>query len=422
MQLSADGSLGTADGDSRSRGLSSWVVGLLIAPAGLSSGYTTVTLVFLLTQAGLRTAAIGAFLAAVLAPTTFKFLWAPLIDATLGPRRWYLIGVAALTATLSALAFVPVGVAGLPLITALAVANTVAFGIVTFPVEIIMAYDVPPERKGRASGWYQATYQGGSAIGGGAALYLSQQGLPAWLPALSLAVACAACAPFVRLAAPRPPALSDGNGITGLLAIARDVWAFARSRLGPLTLLLAILPIGSGALINLFPALAADWRAGADVVALLSGAAGGVSTLVGSLAGGWICDRVDRRAALCGLGLLLSAVAAAMALGPRTPMALLGFGLLYALVAGAALAAFTAAMLDALGRGAAATKYTLLGCIGQVSYIWLASLDAGVHDHSGAAVMLLTEAAVGVAAVAVFAAAAMFATWWRQRGVLVSAA
>ena len=65
---------------------------LLVLPFGISTGYITVTLPFLLTRAGLSVAAAAAIVALGASANTFRFLWGPLTDLTLTLRRWYCIG------------------------------------------------------------------------------------------------------------------------------------------------------------------------------------------------------------------------------------------------------------------------------------------------------------------------------------------
>jgi PAT family beta-lactamase induction signal transducer AmpG len=48
----------------------------------------------------------------------------------------------------------------------------------------------------------------------------------------------------------------------------KDLWQVARARAGFLALLICFLPIGSGAASNLWSAVADDWHASANTVAL----------------------------------------------------------------------------------------------------------------------------------------------------------
>src|SRR5690349_16743573 len=64
----------------------------LFAPFGISSGYVSVTLAFLLGEAGLSTAVIGTIIALSVWPQTVKMLWAPFVDTIGNPKAWYGLG------------------------------------------------------------------------------------------------------------------------------------------------------------------------------------------------------------------------------------------------------------------------------------------------------------------------------------------
>ena len=382
-----------------------WVIFPLMLPFGLCGGYTTVALVFLLSRAGIGAAQIGSFLFVILLPQSLKFLYAPIVDLSLGPRRWHTIGTIATAGGLLALAFIAPTPASLGSLTVVGLLSTIGITLVAIPTDVIIAYDVDPDRKGRAAGWSMAANLGGSAIGGGAALWLLAHGALTWMLPTTLAIACLLCMPFVLMTATREAFSAHLSWTAGQRALLRDTWAMIRSRLGGLTILLAILPIGTGAMQNLLPALAADWRAGASEVALVSGGLSGVVQIAGSLIGGTICDRFDRRWTYCVAGLALGAVAVAMALASRTPATFVGFGLIYAFLIGIAYAAYGAAILDAIGTGAAASKFTLIVSASNLAIFGQGALDGWVHDRVGLTGMLWFEAVAAAVAVIVYSIA-----------------
>jgi hypothetical protein len=99
-------------------------------------------------------------------------------------------------------------------------------------------------------------------------------------------------------------------------------------------------------------------------------------------------------------------VAVAMAFGPRTPMAFLVFACLYNFVVGFCYGAYSAVTLEAIGQGAAATKFNLISSISNVPILVVTLVDGWAETKFGAAGMLLTEAALGVGAVALYYAVA----------------
>jgi PAT family beta-lactamase induction signal transducer AmpG len=63
----------------------------LMLPFGVMAGYLTVTVVYLLTQAGISVEQSAALVALSYVPHTWKFLWAPIVDSTLSRKQWYLL-------------------------------------------------------------------------------------------------------------------------------------------------------------------------------------------------------------------------------------------------------------------------------------------------------------------------------------------
>jgi predicted MFS family arabinose efflux permease len=173
--------------------------------------------------------------------------------------------------------------------------------------------------------------------------------------------------------------------------------------MGFLALVLCFLPIGSGAAGGLWSAVASDWHASGDTVALVTGVFGGVVMALGCLAGGWLCDRLHRQWVYVGFGLAQAACAVAMAAAPRTETLFVVFTTLYAFITGLTYAGFSAFVLEAMGLGAAATKYSAFASLSNTPIAYMTSLDGWAHARWGAGGMLLTEAAMGAAGLVVFA-------------------
>jgi MFS family permease len=165
---------------------------------------------------------------------------------------------------------------------------------------------------------------------------------------------------------------------------------------------LACCPIGTGAASGLWSAVADDWRASADTVALVTGVLGGLVSAAGCFMGGWLCDRMDRKAAYGLFGLLLAISAAAMAIAPRTEAVYIVFTTIYALISGLSYAGFSAVTLEAIGHGAAATKYNLFASLSNMPIAYMTVVDGWAHTAWGAGGMLYTEAAVGILGIGAF--------------------
>jgi MFS family permease len=379
---------------------------VLIVPFGVMSGYLSVTVVYLLTQAGVSPEASGALVALSYIPHSWKFLWAPIADTTLTRKRWYVLAAIVSGLGIYATGAVPAATESLPLLTAVVLISNVSVTFLAMAVEGLMAYCAPDEAKGRVGGWFQAGNLGGYGLGGGAGLWLAQALPPPWIGAALLgAASLLCCAALIFVAEPPPPARTTNYG-RALADLGKDLWSVARSRRGALALLICFLPIGSGAASNLWSAVADDWHASANTVALVTGVLGGVASAIGCVVSGYWCDRMDRKRAYALFGLLLAACASAMALAPRTEAMYVVFTLGYGVINGFCYTAFSAVTLEAIGRGAAATKYSLFASLSNMPIGYMTAVDGWAVARFGSGGMLHVEAAIGVVAVLFFAVVA----------------
>jgi MFS family permease len=76
---------------------------------------------------------------------------------------------------------------------------------------------------------------------------------------------------------------------------------------------------------------------------------------------GFVADKMDRKLAYIVSGFAMALCGAGMAVAPRTPLNFVIFSLIYALTTGFLYATYFAVVLEAIGKGAAATKSQLLG-------------------------------------------------------------
>lgn len=375
---------------------------LLCAPFGATSGYVVITLGYLLSHAGVSVAAISGLVAISIAPQTWKALWAPIVDTTLTSKAWYLIGAGASAISLAAIGFVPVNAAGLTAISTFVFVNSIAITFLAFAAENLMAYATDHEEKGRAGGWYQAGNLGGQGVGGGLALWIATNTTIPWLPGVvmgALFMACCLALFFIAEPVIEHRALRYFDTLKNIL---RDLWDTARSRVGYLGLLICFLPIGSGAAANLWSAVSQDWHATADTVALVNGLLGGVVSAIGCVVGGYLCDRMDRKFAYALFGVFLAAVALAMAVMARTQTWFIVFTLSYSFIQGFNYASFSGVVLEAIGRGAAATKYNLYASLSNIPILYVGLIDGWAHERWGAGGFLLADALTGLVAVAFF--------------------
>jgi MFS family permease len=379
----------------------------LIVPFGAMGGYLSVAIGYQLTQAGVSVEEVAALVAFSYIPQTWKFLWAPVADTTLSRKRWYVLAGLVSAVGIFVTGAVPADERSLPLLYAAVLVSNVAVTFLAMASESLMIYNTPPELHGRAGGWFQAGNLGGNGLGGGAGLWLAQTLPEPWMAGAALAVACALCGAALWFVPEPPPMARAGHYGRMLVAVLKDLWQVARARAGILALLICFLPIGSGAASNLWAAVADDWHASANTVALATGVFSGIVSALGCLAGGYGSDRMDRKTSYALYGLLMAMCTVAMAIAPRTEAMYVVFTLIYAFIQGLTYAGFTAVVLETIGLGAAATKFNVYASLSNMPIAYMTLVDGWAHTRWGAAGLLNVEAAIGVLGIIVFVAVTM---------------
>ncbi|MCX2452327.1 hypothetical protein OQX61_13720 [Pedobacter sp. PLR] len=77
----------------------------LIMPMGISQGFVTVALPFLLTQNGFPLALTASIVATGLSANLWRFVWGPIVVLSLSLHKWYWISLLACVASLLLLCF-----------------------------------------------------------------------------------------------------------------------------------------------------------------------------------------------------------------------------------------------------------------------------------------------------------------------------
>lgn len=381
-----------------------WVWFVLYFPFGLSFGFPSIALGYLAVRAGVPVGAIAAVVGMTLLASGWKFVWAPVGDYTLTRKRWHLLATTLVVAGCIAMTAVPLSSRTMPLLSGLVLFTAVSATFIAFAAEGLMVHNTPIAARGRAAAWFESGNHFGQTAGGGLALYFMKHAPTPWIGGLLLGVVLFACTiPLVLLDEPPRP-LRDAS----MLARAGDAWrelaGILRMRAGRIALILAILPIGTGAAHDLFGSLAPEWHAPADVVSLVLGLGGGIAIVAGCFAGGWLADRINRPTAYavwCALGL---AACVFMAWSPRTETGYALTTLFYTFTLGACAASFMAMILAIVGHAAAATKLNVFIALNTLFTLGMLRVDGWAHDTWRTNGMLYTEALAGVAALVVFAA------------------
>ena len=106
----------------------------LVLPYGISSGFVSITLPFILTRSGFSVAISASIVAIGVSANLWRFLWGPVADLTLTARRWYLIGLATAAGTLLLLGLVPLRQNEVGILMAMVFVSQLASTLIVLPV------------------------------------------------------------------------------------------------------------------------------------------------------------------------------------------------------------------------------------------------------------------------------------------------
>jgi MFS family permease len=273
--------------------------------------------------------------------------------------------------------------------------SQVAGTFIMLPVGGLMAHRIAENRKGSAGGWFQAGNLGGAGLGGGAGLWLATHynlaiaGLVLSIASIvfGLAVLWIKDVPHIKGKTVKAELVEMGRDIITMVKIPIVLYVI---------IFICVAPIGSGGASNLWSAMAADWKTNADTVALATGLLSGLASAVGCVLGGFIADRWGNWVAYLGAGTLSALVAVAMALLPLQPYVFIWGVLVYAFVLGLCYAGFSSAVLFAIGKKNASTKYALLSSLGNLPVMYMTAFDGWAHDKFNSKWMLIDEALAGL--------------------------
>ncbi len=366
----------------------------LVLPYGISTGFVTVTLPYLLTQNGFSVAQAATITSIGISANVWRFLWGPVADFTLSLKRWYWIGVIICMFTLFLLGSIEYNTKQSAFITLITFLSQVAATFVVLPLGGLMANRVADDQKGRAAGWYQAGNLGGVGFGGGAGLWLATH-YNAKIAGSVLALSMIVFALVIILVSDVKRDQLNTLSLR-LKTMVSDLIEMLKIPVVIFIMCLVLSPIGSGAAANVWSSIANDWKTDADTVALVTGTISGIISAIGCIAGGWIADNKGKWLAYLGSGLLMALVAIIMSIMPTTSSTYIFGVLAYAFAMGMCNAAFTAVILYAIGKKAASTKYSLLSSLGNIPVSYMTIVDGWAHDEYNSKIMLLTEAAAGI--------------------------
>jgi PAT family beta-lactamase induction signal transducer AmpG len=380
-----------------------WLI--LYIPFGALGGFVSVALTFLATKNGISISEGALIIGSQMLINWLKWLWAPVVDITLSPKRWYVISTAFSALGVLAMSAVPLGQNTLGWLLLIVAAANLINSVVGMAVEAMIAVLTPAHQIGKASAWFQAGNLGGAGLGGALGLLLIQVLPQPWMSGAIMGIIFMACCLALLFLPDIPSHVTDQRPLRAMKTVSVGLWKMVKTRDGYMTAFLCMLPVATGAAQGTLTqaAVAAHWGAGAGHVELVQGLFAGLITAIGCFAGGWICHRMNPRAAYAFFGIALALVAVAMAYSPATISTYIVWNMIYSFVVGLSYAAFTAMALIAIGGSAAATGYNVFASLSNFPIWWLGLLLGYIADHSGPRAMLVTEAALGIFGVLLFA-------------------
>lgn len=382
------------------------------ATNGVSAGFATVTLGYVLASRGFPVATIAGLVGAYILPSTWRVLIGPVFDLSLTPRHWFILSALGAAISVGSFAVIRLDLGNLTIIGIMVLAMGIFFAMCAVAHTAAIAVTSAPGVRGSIAGWATAGYLGGTGLGGGLGLWLASHiGMPT--AALTLAVLCLACAwPMLLIRTPR-----TGAGLSFpviLSGIGRDALALVATRKGLLTVVAITVPMGQGAFLGLLSSVSTDWGASADLTASTTGVLAGLISVPGSLIGGYLCDRYPSQTVLAWSGVACALGEAAMALAPRTPDAFVGFALVNNLLLGVSYAAVAAVIYIGLKGVSCGTIGSLLGSLCNLPVVVTTLLLGAVSGPYGSTGMMATEAVLGLASAMLYGGLAWL---WRPRSL-----
>lgn len=377
--------------------------GALYLSEGAPIGYLWWALPTQLRDAGVPVAEVTALTALLTVPWTFKFVWAPLVDAfpsrRLGLRPWIVGSQVAMGLTLVPLLWIDLAAERDWLVWIL-LAHAFCAATQDVSIDALAIRRIPLDERGSATGVMQLGMLLGRSLFGGALLSLeSSFGRPPLIAALIVTVLCSsglACLAHDEV----PPARARGgfDRLRRFAATLRDVLSRRTTWIGIAFAALAGSAMEAAA--GMAGPMMIDLDIGVEAVGAFFALPVVVAMATGALAGGWLADRYRRErtagAAVLLLALCVAATSGAVAAGSQTLLvgsltsAYFSFGVLTA--------ATYAVLMDLTDPRLGATQFsTYMGAI-NLCYVWSAWAGGAIAGAAGYPTALLVMAACSLLA------------------------
>ncbi len=422
----------------------------LYVTEGIPLGFTAVAIAAQMRQRGLGPGAIGAFVASLYLPWAWKWAAGPVVDLVysnrLGRRRAWIVGTQLLMATTLLLAWPIDFVTRLQLFTAIILVLNIFSAVQDVAIDALAVDSVPKEERGVVNGLMFAGSYLGSAIGGSGVLFLSAWiGFNATFPFVVGALLAVTFGisfwlrerPVRRLAYPGSRAADDempagtdrayplehaqGSRLGQVLF---EITSYAMSALKAVFgsrnavagLVFALLPTGAFSLSLLGPTISVELGMSESGIATLV-LVNSILSAAGCVLGGWLSDRVGRRASIAVYVLLTLIPTLALAWGmwragwimpvdttaENRVVASQGLLSFYWIAAGAFSFVFgliygsrSAIFMDLCDPAVAATQFTAYMALMNLTISYSATWQGWSAEKWGYPVTLALDAAIGL--------------------------
>lgn len=364
------------------RGYKITLLAALYVAQGLPYGFFTQALPVLLRDAGYSLKAISAT-SLLFLPWALKFLWAPFVDHRGTRKAWLLPLQFAAVGAAAWLAFLEPGEGLVLLLAAAFLFNTIA-ACQDIATDGLAVRVLDPRERGLANGLQVGAYRFGMILGGGFLLWVFARSDWTTMFGCMAALLALTVLPVLPL---REPPRGDSGPAPGFAVLARG-WIVRLRVPGMLgfVVLVCFYKFGDSMASSLVGPFMRDQGLSKEMIALMKGTVGSLTSLAGAACGGWLAFQAGRRVTLLACGLLQTAslllyVAAAAGAG--------GIGLLWAatvaehLLGSMATVALFTLMMDASDPEHAGTDYTLLACAVVVAMGLASFAGATVADAAG---------------------------------------
>ena len=392
---------------------------------GVPGAFTAVLMPYLARRAKLDLSDIGWYVTLLFVPTWFQFVYAPVVDFWIRRKHWLVLLALIGGGCLFVACQMRLPDQVVPFL-AFAFLAQVFSGLIGSCNGGLMAAGLTDAQRGKAGGWYNAGNLSGGGISATIATLMTSDGYAPWQFGGVLAAMMVGPA-LVMLFVHEPLRKMEDTLVEAIARLLRQVKDLLWTKAGITGILLCLSPVGTAALANYFSGVAQDYvthdLAGelaklppdaaaklvdshvSHMIGIVSGLLGQGITAVGAIAGGFICDRTNRRAMYLLSGVLTAAVGLAMAFSPTSESTFIYGGLTYALVTGFCYAAFTATVLETIGKDekSASTKYTLFTAAGNVAIAYTGFVDSRFDKSYGVAGVVGSDAALNIAGVIILA-------------------